>query len=167
MTPQTGFDPAHLRLTREPSDSASAVHLDVHGYVDYESVEYFMAGAIAHLSAPGLRALHLGCGGLNGLDSMGLSTLLMLRRRTDAAGVTLHLDHRSPALERLLEITGTLDYLVPGHAAEADREPASQRMTYGHTTEDAVQAGMLADPGGLGHRSAEDISGCPPRMTWE
>ncbi|MFD6925675.1 STAS domain-containing protein [Streptomyces sp. NPDC059944] len=159
MTPPTGPAPNQFSVTRAHSDSASTVRLDMHGYLDHASVDDFLAAATSHLPAPGLRTLRLDCGGLTGLDSMGLSTLLMLRRRTDAAGVVLHVDHRSPALERLLEITGTLDYLVPGHETEVDSASEPQRTTYGHTTEDAVPAGIPVDRGGPGRRSAEDVSG--------
>jgi hypothetical protein len=38
--------------------------------------------------------------------------VLMLRRRTQAAGVRLHLDNRKPPFERLLEVTATLTHLT-------------------------------------------------------
>ncbi|MFD6824653.1 STAS domain-containing protein [Streptomyces sp. NPDC060085] len=159
MTPPTGPAPNQFSMTRAHSDSASTVRLDIHGYLDHSSVDDFLAATTSHLPAPDVRTLRLDCGGLTGLDSMGLSTLLMLRRRTDAAGVVLHVEHPSPALERLLEITGTLDYIVPGHEAEVDGASESQHVTYGHITEDAVPAGIPADRGGPGRRSAEDVSG--------
>lgn len=51
-------------------------------------------------------------------DSMGLSALLSLRRRTTADGVRLMLLRRPPLLDRLLELTGTTEYLVGTAAGE-------------------------------------------------
>lgn len=59
-----------------------------------------------------LRELQVDCASLDLCDSRGLSVLLMLRRSTEAAGVTLHLLNRSPALNRLLDRTGTSPYFA-------------------------------------------------------
>ena len=61
---------------------------------------------------PGLRELRIDCAGIGYCDSYGLSSLLMIRRRTRAAGVELHLDNRVGALERLLRVTNTLEHLT-------------------------------------------------------
>ncbi|MEU0039362.1 MULTISPECIES: hypothetical protein [unclassified Streptomyces] len=47
---------------------------------------------------------------------MGRSTLLMIRRLADLAGVRLHRDERPLALERLLDSTGTLHHLTAPRA---------------------------------------------------
>ncbi|MFF9125342.1 STAS domain-containing protein [Streptomyces sp. NPDC014889] len=56
---------------------------------------------------------------LQSVDSSGLSALLQIRRLADEAGVALHLDERPAVLERLLDMTGTLELLTspPGNAS--------------------------------------------------
>ncbi|MFJ4693113.1 STAS domain-containing protein [Streptomyces sp. NPDC088766] len=77
-----------------------------------------------------LRDLHLDCADLTLIDSTGLAMLLMLRRRTYPAGITLHLDNRPAHLERMLQLTGTTEYLTEPqpHAGrrtdETDSAPA-------------------------------------------
>ncbi|MEV7085496.1 STAS domain-containing protein [Streptomyces sp. NPDC093085] len=112
--------PAHrtdgFSLTAATSDGGTVLRLELHGYLDHDTADRFLADATARLTdAPDARLLRLDCAGLGGLDSMGLSVLLMLHRRTAAAGVRLRLDHRTAALERMLTVTGTLDHLAPGH----------------------------------------------------
>ncbi|MET8038812.1 STAS domain-containing protein [Streptomyces sp. NPDC005345] len=151
MTRLAGFDLNHLRLTTVETDGA--VHVGLDGFLDYDSADHFLAQTTQPLAAiPGLRHLHLDCGALSGVDSMGLAMLLMLHRRTVAAGVSLHLYNRTPALDRLLDITGTRDHLTPGRtAAESPRHeaepagpvdglPGAQRMAYRHTSKDGTPA---------------------------
>lgn len=66
--------------------------------------------------------LHLDFSGLDTVDSMGLSTLLTIRRCTDRAGVRLHLDARPLGLERLLDITGTLHHLTAPRAESSGEQ---------------------------------------------
>ncbi|MGW3511794.1 STAS domain-containing protein [Streptomyces sp. NPDC000994] len=49
---------------------------------------------------------------LESVDSSGLSVLLQIRRLVVEAGVALHLDERPAVLERLLDMTGTLELLT-------------------------------------------------------
>ncbi|MFD6415684.1 STAS domain-containing protein [Streptomyces sp. NPDC060194] len=122
MTPPAGYEPAPLRLTTAAGPHAGSVHVAVHGFLDYDSSEHFLDLATSHLdAAPGLRTLYLNCADLTGIDSMGLAMLLMLHRRTTAAGVALHLENRPPLLDRLLTVTGTLDHLVPATGGEQVR----------------------------------------------
>ncbi|MET7988946.1 STAS domain-containing protein [Streptomyces sp. NPDC005281] len=152
MTRHAGFDLDHLRLTTAEADGA--VHVKLDGFLDYDSADHFLAATTRPLAAtPDLHHLHLDCGALSGVDSMGLAMLLMLHRRTAAAGVTLHLDNRTPALNRLLDVTGTLDHLAPDRTAEespqhetdaagpAGRLSDAQRMAYRHTSKDGTPAG--------------------------
>ncbi|MGW3661917.1 STAS domain-containing protein [Streptomyces sp. NPDC005141] len=157
MTPPAGFESAHLRLITAPSADDDVVHLEVHGFLDYDSAEQFLAGATRQLAGnPGLRALHLDCTGLDGIDSMGLAMLLMLHRRTTSAHVVLHLDGRPPALERMLDITGTLDHLVPGGATGTGGHAEPRRMAYRHTPDH----GTPVDDVGQEHRlSGPDTRG--------
>ncbi|MFF4138888.1 STAS domain-containing protein [Streptomyces mirabilis] len=112
--------PHHLRLTT--ADIQDSVRIEVHGDLDYNSADLLVEEVTTRLSGrPALTDLHLHCAGLGAIDSIGLSALLMIGRRTTVAGVRLHLDDRPANLDRLLELTGTLDYLtapLPTGAAE-------------------------------------------------
>ncbi|MCX4238543.1 STAS domain-containing protein [Streptomyces ortus] len=107
----TMLPPAPLRLTTVDTEDTVRVELD--GDLDYDTADSLLTAVTATLAArPRPSDLHLHCAGLRAVDSMGLSILLMIRRRVDQAGVRLHLDDRPAALERLLTITGSLDYLT-------------------------------------------------------
>ncbi|MEU3369324.1 STAS domain-containing protein [Streptomyces sp. NPDC006711] len=107
------YPSSHLRLTAE--DTGTTVRIELHGDLDYDNADIVLDAVTEKLrERPRLRDLHLGCAGLGSVDSTGLSVLLMIRRRTDAAQVSLHLEDRTAALDRLLTITGSLDYLTGG-----------------------------------------------------
>ncbi|MFD3790064.1 STAS domain-containing protein [Streptomyces cyaneofuscatus] len=112
--------PHHLRLTTV--DIQDSVRVEVQGDLDHDSADLLLEEVTAQLAArPALTDLHLHCADLGAVDSMGLSALLMIGRRTTVAGVRLHLDDRPAKLDRLLELTGTLEYLtapLPTGAAE-------------------------------------------------
>ncbi|MGW1988285.1 STAS domain-containing protein [Streptomyces collinus] len=130
-------------MTHQPADlllathtaTAHTVELVVSGDLDYYTSDEFRDAASAALDAhhnqhgPVLRHLHLNCRALGAIDSSGLSALLALHRRTHPAGVTLHLDHQPCFLVRMLEITGTGEYLTaPAHQSGdlvAPAEPTS------------------------------------------
>jgi anti-anti-sigma factor len=100
-----------LTLTADPRPTALTVHIA--GDLDYatcgELVD-FVADRLA--AAPGLRHVRLNFRGLTHIDSSGLAALLAVRRRTGAARAQLHLDERSTALNRMLDLTNTLDHLT-------------------------------------------------------
>lgn len=107
----TDLTPRPLHLTH--LDGPDTARVELHGDLDHycaatlqEAVERVLAD---HAD---LRDLHLHCEGLTAIDSAGLAVLLMIRRRTDAAGVRLHLEQRPVRLDRLLALTGTLDHLT-------------------------------------------------------
>ncbi|MFD8951597.1 STAS domain-containing protein [Streptomyces xanthophaeus] len=113
--------PEPLRLTC--TETAGAVRIELHGHFDHQDAQRLLDTVTEVLAGPGrLRHLHVDCTGMAGVDSSGLSVLLMTRRRADAAGVRLHLEGRPPVLERMLQVTGTLSYLTspqPGHRSSA------------------------------------------------
>ncbi|MET7888228.1 STAS domain-containing protein [Streptomyces avermitilis] len=123
----------HFITTADAGSTVAVVRLA--GDLDYESCHAFVRATELLLAerretGPPLSALRLDFAQLSGIDSMGLSALLMVRRRTDAAGVGLYLDERPACLERLLELTDTLDHLtapcVADDAGEADeRRPGT------------------------------------------
>ncbi|MFD4576467.1 STAS domain-containing protein [Streptomyces sp. NPDC058417] len=107
--------------------STGALTVAVSGELDFDTGDTFLAVLTSTLDAHArehggtLRNLHLDCAALDVIDSLGLSMLLMLRRRTFAAGVTLHLDNRPVCLARMLEVTGTAAYLTEDRNAAPSR----------------------------------------------
>ncbi|MBF6170974.1 STAS domain-containing protein [Nocardia blacklockiae] len=87
------------------------------GELDHYTAADLVAAVTELLAAaPALTDLRLDCTRLTHCDTAGLSGLLLIHRRTGAAAVELHLDHRPPALDRLLTVTGTLEHLTrPPH----------------------------------------------------
>ncbi|GAO11552.1 STAS domain-containing protein [Streptomyces lydicamycinicus] len=114
----TSYPPDERCPTVTTPDRYTA-HLHLTGDLDHTTADELLALALRQMAAqPDLRALHLNCARVRACDPMGLSVLLALHRRTDAAGIHLHLDDRSPALDRLLTVTGTLGPLTspPGRS---------------------------------------------------
>ncbi|MGW7460656.1 STAS domain-containing protein [Streptomyces sp. NPDC054797] len=133
MTPA----PGPLRLTR--TDTAGAVRIELHGDFDYQDADRLLDAVTEVLAGPGrLRDLHVDCTDMAGVDSSGLAVLLMIRRRTDAAGVRLHLAGRPPALERILQVTGTLKYLTSPHTGNRSAAPTAERASAG--TQEAIKS---------------------------
>lgn len=72
-----------------------------------------LAEELAALTGRGATAVHVDTSGLNFIDSSGLRALLSAREQLDSAGTTFRLTALSPAVERVLEMTGTRGLLVP------------------------------------------------------
>ncbi|MET7744534.1 STAS domain-containing protein [Streptomyces sp. NPDC005385] len=121
--------PPSFTLTVEGGVTDLVVRVD--GDLDHETCDELRSTVeqnltVRHSAGGRLLDLHLVFAGLRGIDSMGLSALLMIRRGTDAARVRLHLDERPPHLERLLEITGTLDHLTaPCRVKDGEQHPGT------------------------------------------
>jgi anti-anti-sigma factor len=82
--------------------------LRVTGELDYDTYDELLRYAERYLAAhPDLRDLRIDCADLRFCDSMGLSCLLTVHRRTTEYGMRLHLDNAPPFLERLLATTRT------------------------------------------------------------
>ena len=75
------------------------------------------AGALAEelssLAAQGATSVVIDVSGLNFIDSSGLRALLSAREQLEGAGASLRLAELSPAVDRVLEMTGTRSLLVP------------------------------------------------------
>ncbi|MFP8882942.1 MULTISPECIES: STAS domain-containing protein [Streptomyces] len=114
LAAETGPGTARLRVT---------------GDLDHETTGELVGAVRLHLGArPAPDDLHLDFAALSTCDSTGLSGLLLVHRLAGARGTRLHLDNRPPFLERLLDITGTLEYLTappgeepPGQAGEPEQ----------------------------------------------
>ncbi|MGW7313543.1 STAS domain-containing protein [Streptomyces sp. NPDC054854] len=106
--------PGPLRLTR--TDTADTVRIELHGYFDHQDADALLTMVTTVLAEPGRpRDIRVDFTGMAAVDSSGLSVLLMARRRTNAAGARLYFDNRTPELERMLRITGTLDHFTRHH----------------------------------------------------
>ncbi|MFE1289851.1 STAS domain-containing protein [Streptomyces sp. NPDC058751] len=125
----TTSHPPAFTLTVDVQPAALVIH--VAGDLDHETCDELTRAVDRYLVAPGdpggrFPDLHVDFAGLGSIDSMGLAALLMIRRRTDAAGVRLHLDQRPRGLDRLLEITGTLEHLTaPRDESGGERSPGA------------------------------------------
>ncbi len=107
----------HLSLTTV--DTKDRVRIEVHGDLDRDTADLLLEEVTLRLRPqPGIQHLHLHCAELGTIDSIGMSTLLMVQRLTTAAGVRLHLDERPANLNRMLRITGTLDHFCVSQPAE-------------------------------------------------
>ncbi|MFD6041076.1 STAS domain-containing protein [Streptomyces koyangensis] len=101
-----------LTLTPGPAEPGTLA-LRLTGALDHESADALVREVARRLAErPAPRLLRLDCAGLTACDSLGLSALLMIGRRTAAAACALRLDGRPPHLDRLLDVTGTRPYLV-------------------------------------------------------
>ncbi|MER6386983.1 STAS domain-containing protein [Streptomyces sp. NPDC001523] len=107
----TSLPTSPLQLTR--IDTKEAVRIELRGDLDHDTADLLLDAVSRLLTERNdLRDVHLHCAELTAVDSTGLSVLLMVKRRTGAAGVHLHLDDRPTKLDRLLHVTGTLDHLT-------------------------------------------------------
>ena len=74
------------------------------------------AGALADelggLTTQGATAVVVDTSGLTFIDSSGLRALLTAREKLESAGATLQLSALSPAVERVLDMTGTRTLLT-------------------------------------------------------
>jgi anti-anti-sigma factor len=90
-----------------------SVNLRIAGDLDYETADNLVEVASKLLERNDLADLHLDFSETTFLDSAALSGLLLLHRRTSQSGVELHLDHRPPFLDRVLQVTGLFSHFVP------------------------------------------------------
>jgi anti-anti-sigma factor len=102
-----------MKLTVTTRTTASAAYVGVVGDLDYGNSGR-LVDAVAELlgDRPDLSDVHLDFSELTFCDSAGLSGLLLIHRRTSKAGMHLHLDHRTAQLDRILDITGLLEFLT-------------------------------------------------------
>ncbi|BBZ59964.1 STAS domain-containing protein [Mycolicibacterium monacense] len=108
----------NLTSSLDAADRSATVRIA--GELDAETTSEFVDTASRLLETnPGLRALRLDCADMTFCDSAGLSGLLLIERRTTAAGVDLHLDNRPTYFERVLDITGILEYIAGRRATSA------------------------------------------------
>ncbi|MDH6229034.1 STAS domain-containing protein [Streptomyces sp. MJP52] len=123
----TTFPPS-LHLTTVTAEDS--VRIEITGDLDYDNAGLLLNEVTARLGArprPGDLRLH--CAGVGAIDSTGLSVLLMIGRRTASAGTRLHLDERPAMMDRLLDLTGTLEYFTAMTTAAAPHTAAEGPAT--------------------------------------
>ena len=120
-----------MTVTTKPRSA----RMRIAGDLDYETVDELVDAASQVLAQPAeLSDLHLDFSELTFLDSAALSGLLLIHRRTSHAGVELHLDHRPPFLERVLQVTGLFGHFVLSDSdVEANDSALLGQVTSGDT----------------------------------
>jgi anti-anti-sigma factor len=117
----------NLSLTTESESDSRSATVTVVGELDFITTNTLVEYVTELLSADqALENLRLDCAQLTFCDSAGLSGLLNIHRQTAPAGIQLHLVRRPPHLERLLDITGILDYLTGNPDVSADPRPSGE-----------------------------------------
>ncbi|OKK17208.1 hypothetical protein AMK16_20115 [Streptomyces sp. CB00455] len=120
------------------SAARGAVRIELRGDLDHHCADRLLDAATRALAEhAGLLDLHLDCAGLAAVDSSGLSALLMIRRRTDEAGVRLHLDEPPVMLTRMLTVTGTLKHLTRPETAQRGSATVRRPPTAGEESTSA------------------------------
>jgi anti-anti-sigma factor len=114
-----------LRYSWETSD----VHIgriSLSGDLTHVNADDLLQAVTDQMGAhPALRELHVDCAGLDVCDSRGLSVLLMLRRRSESLGIELRVVNRPTTLDRMLDRTGTAEYLIGDDVGDSMRgEPS-------------------------------------------
>lgn len=111
-----------MKLTLTSDAASRSARLEIAGDLDYGNTTELLDTASELLCGDdGLRDLHLDFAELAFFDSTGLSALLQVHQKASNVGARLHLDNRPAQLERVLEITGTLEHLTAGPAVPAER----------------------------------------------
>ncbi|MFI5671019.1 STAS domain-containing protein [Streptomyces sp. NPDC051704] len=124
----TSSPSAPLRLSCRHADDV--LRIELRGDLDHRYADLLVhdvSRALGECGTP--REVRLDCSGMTGVDPSGLSALLMVRRRTDAAGAALHLDARPPQLERLLAQTGTFAHFTADTDSHASRTAPAEDPT--------------------------------------
>jgi anti-sigma B factor antagonist len=81
------------------------------GEFDMSSAGHFWA-SVSEALGTRPRSVTVEARGLTFIDSSGLQALMRAREAADEAGVVLQVREPSPALRRLIEVTGTMDLLL-------------------------------------------------------
>jgi len=85
--------------------------ITIRGELDLDRADV-VADQLSDLPAQGVTAVVIDASGLSFIDSSGLRALLTAREQLEEAGVSLQVTDLSPAVERVLDITGTRELLT-------------------------------------------------------
>ncbi|MFD8231944.1 STAS domain-containing protein [Streptomyces sp. NPDC059696] len=120
-------------MTSSLGSGPHTVRLALTGDLDYDTCAELLQRVRAALEGRvDVGELRLDCGRLGLVDSMGLSTLLQIHRVACRDGIAFHLDEVGPALRRLLELTGTYEYLTTPQQSRQRSEPSAE-SSHGRT----------------------------------
>jgi stage II sporulation protein AA (anti-sigma F factor antagonist) len=103
-------DSPHLDIATSQEGPVARVRLA--GELDLDGVGV-VTGALTELAGNGATSVLVDASGLTFLDSSGLRALLSGRKALGDVNVSLVIEQASPAVERVLEITGTRELLLP------------------------------------------------------
>jgi anti-sigma B factor antagonist len=106
-----GVEPDSLRLSISVDLVGGRTIVTVTGELDLASVHAF-SDALRRARAAGGQRIGIDARDLTFVDSAGLQALVVERRTTIAAGGSFALLHMSPALERMLELSGLAEIFV-------------------------------------------------------
>lgn len=98
----TDQGPLNVRATVD----AGVAQVTLQGELDLDRANE-VADELSGLLDGGATRVIVDVGGLSFLDSSGLRALLTAREKLDSGGATLELANLSPAVERVLDMTGT------------------------------------------------------------
>ena len=116
------------------STAPPSASVRVTGDLDYETTDNFVEAASRLLARNAMSELHVDFSELTFLDSAALSGLVLLHRRSSEVGVVLHLDHRPPFLDRVLQVTGLFEHFdLIRSDAEIGNSVHSGQMTSGQS----------------------------------
>jgi anti-anti-sigma factor len=101
---QTVTDDAPLNVATAVEDGVARVAIE--GELDLDRADE-VAAELAALPSQGATSVIVDVGGLSFIDSSGLRALLTAREQLEGSGARLHLTNLSPAVERVLDMTGT------------------------------------------------------------
>ncbi|MFB8029394.1 STAS domain-containing protein [Streptomyces sp. NPDC056465] len=110
--------PSSFTLTVETCRGSACLRLA--GDLDHSTGDALVERAARCLTEHpgGLYELRLDCRELTFCDSVGVSSLLMIHRKTTAHSVRLHLDNQPPFLHRILAITGLQQLFTQPHTTQ-------------------------------------------------
>lgn len=100
----------HYRL-QVSSATASSIRLEVAGEVDMAAAPLVMDAILGAAASQPAGDVHVDLAGVSFIDSMGLSALIEAHRRLQDQGVRLLFSGISANVRKLLDITGTSEYL--------------------------------------------------------
>jgi stage II sporulation protein AA (anti-sigma F factor antagonist) len=98
-------------LTVDAAVDGDVARVTLSGELDLDGAGA-LAGELGDLAGKGATSVVVDVAGLTFIDSSGLRALLSAREQLDGAGATLKLLNLSPAVERVLEMTGTRGLLA-------------------------------------------------------
>ncbi|WP_435971717.1 STAS domain-containing protein [Streptomyces sp. Qhu_M48] len=116
---------------------SGTAYLYLAGDLDHDTSDELAQHADRCLDAhPDLRDLRLDCTRLRFCDTMGISALLMIHRKTTARNIGLHLDNQPAFLDRILNTTGVRHLFSSSCAFQKEEQALSGNPSPPHAPQD-------------------------------